>query len=83
MGVTVSLVYLPVFCNLKLGSSYEYLELRFNSTVRTLASVMFVIDEVSIKPVYVDGALACCNESPYNVVQLSQVRFSPRSKPSR
>lgn len=26
----------------------QYLELRFSSTVRTIASVMFVIDEVSV-----------------------------------
>ena len=46
MGFIVSYVYLPVFCSLKVGSSYEYLELRFNSAVRTFASVMFVVDEV-------------------------------------
>lgn len=48
MGVTVSYVYLPVFTKLRVGSSYEYLELRFSSTVRTIASTMFVIDEVGI-----------------------------------
>lgn len=47
MGVTVSYVYLPVFTKLRVGSSYEYLELRFSPTVRTIASTMFVIDEVS------------------------------------
>uniref|UniRef100_A0A182KCM1 Uncharacterized protein n=1 Tax=Anopheles christyi TaxID=43041 RepID=A0A182KCM1_9DIPT len=51
MGVAVCTVYLPVFCSLKLNSSYEYLELRFNSSVRSIASVMFVIDEVLIKDI--------------------------------
>lgn len=46
MGVAVCTVYLPVFCSLKLNSSYEYLELRFNPYVRSMASVMFVINQV-------------------------------------
>ncbi|XP_031619202.1 sodium-coupled monocarboxylate transporter 2-like isoform X2 [Contarinia nasturtii] len=51
MGYTVSTVYLPVFTTLQVGSSYEYLELRFSSTVRTIASVMFVIDEILFLPI--------------------------------
>jgi solute carrier family 5 (sodium-coupled monocarboxylate transporter), member 8/12 len=51
--VIVCTVYLPVFCSLKLGSSYEYLELRFNPAVRTAASVMFVIDEILFLPIIV------------------------------
>lgn len=51
MGVAVCSIYLPVFCSLKLNSSYEYLELRFNSSVRSIASVMFVLDEVSVRTV--------------------------------
>lgn len=48
MGIAVSFVYLPVFMSLKVGSSYEYLELRFSSAVRSMASFMFVLDEVKI-----------------------------------
>ncbi|XP_055296157.1 sodium-coupled monocarboxylate transporter 2-like isoform X2 [Sitodiplosis mosellana] len=51
MGSTVSSVYLPVFTTLQVSSSYEYLELRFSSTVRTIASVMFVIDEILFLPI--------------------------------
>uniref|UniRef100_A0A182LWM8 Sodium-coupled monocarboxylate transporter 1 n=1 Tax=Anopheles culicifacies TaxID=139723 RepID=A0A182LWM8_9DIPT len=53
MGVAVCTIYLPVFCSLKLNSSYEYLELRFNSYVRSIASVMFVIDELLFLPMII------------------------------
>uniref|UniRef100_A0A182VA30 Sodium/solute symporter n=1 Tax=Anopheles merus TaxID=30066 RepID=A0A182VA30_ANOME len=53
MGVAVCTVYLPVFCSLKLNSSYEYLELRFSSSVRSIASVMFVIDELLFLPMII------------------------------
>ncbi|XP_062548311.1 sodium-coupled monocarboxylate transporter 1 [Armigeres subalbatus] len=53
MGVAVSFIYLPVFCSLKLNSSYEYLELRFNSSVRSIASVMFVLDELFFLPMII------------------------------
>lgn len=46
MGFVVSYVYLPVFQKLRLNSSYQYLELRFNSVLRSMASFMFVMDEV-------------------------------------
>lgn len=48
MGVVVSYVYLPVFQKLRLNSSYQYLELRFNFILRSMASLMFVMDEVCI-----------------------------------
>ncbi|XP_037038899.1 sodium-coupled monocarboxylate transporter 2-like isoform X3 [Bradysia coprophila] len=53
MGIVVSTVYLPVFSSLKVSSSYEYLELRFSSSVRTVASVMFVIDEILFLPIII------------------------------
>lgn len=53
MGVAVCTIYLPVFCSLKLNSSYEYLELRFSSSVRSIASIMFVLDELFFLPMII------------------------------
>ncbi|XP_055594639.1 sodium-coupled monocarboxylate transporter 1-like isoform X1 [Uranotaenia lowii] len=53
MGIAVCTVYLPVFCSLKLNSSYEYLELRFNSSVRSIASITFVMDELFFLPMII------------------------------
>lgn len=39
--------FLPFFTRFKLGTAYEYLELRFNRVVRWLASALFVIFMVS------------------------------------
>ncbi|XP_013104251.1 sodium-coupled monocarboxylate transporter 2 isoform X2 [Stomoxys calcitrans] len=51
MAIVVSTVYLPVFAALRVGSSYEYLEMRFNSTIRSIASIMFVMDEIFFLPI--------------------------------
>uniref|UniRef100_T1H2Q9 Sodium-dependent multivitamin transporter n=1 Tax=Megaselia scalaris TaxID=36166 RepID=T1H2Q9_MEGSC len=53
MGFVVSYVYLPVFQTLRLNSSYQYLELRFNFILRSMASFMFVMDEVLFLPMVV------------------------------
>ncbi|CAH0726496.1 unnamed protein product, partial [Brenthis ino] len=66
--VIVATVYLPVFCTLRLSSSYEYLELRFNRHVRAVASILFLLDEVLFLPmvVYVP-ALAFNQLTGFNV----------------
>ncbi|XP_053625814.1 sodium-coupled monocarboxylate transporter 1-like [Plodia interpunctella] len=66
--MVVAIVYLPVFCLLKLSSSYEYLELRFNRHVRAVASILFLLDEVLFLPmvIYVP-ALAFNQLTGYNV----------------
>ncbi|XP_037806528.1 sodium-coupled monocarboxylate transporter 2 isoform X1 [Lucilia sericata] len=51
MSIVVSKVYLPVFAALRVGSSYEYLEVRFSSAVRSIASIMFVMDEMFFLPI--------------------------------
>ncbi|KAF4529676.1 hypothetical protein B566_EDAN010762 [Ephemera danica] len=53
MGLTVATVFLPVFCQLQVKSSYEYLELRFDNRVRTYASILFVLDEILFLPIVI------------------------------
>ena len=48
VGFIMSNVYLPVFHDLKLTSTYEYLELRFDKKIRILGSVLFSIGIVSL-----------------------------------
>ncbi|KAL6433377.1 hypothetical protein ACFW04_006496 [Cataglyphis niger] len=43
VSLTMAVVYLPVFYGLRITSSYEYLELRFNQVVRLMGSVIFII----------------------------------------
>lgn len=48
VGWTLNSVYLPVFHELRLTSTYEYLERRFDKKIRILGSVLFFIGNVSI-----------------------------------
>ncbi|XP_054002118.1 sodium-coupled monocarboxylate transporter 1-like [Hylaeus anthracinus] len=52
-GVVVATIYAPVFVKLQLNSVYEYLEIRFNRGVRTLISLIFVIDLVLYQSIVV------------------------------
>ncbi|XP_076223835.1 sodium-coupled monocarboxylate transporter 1 [Nomia melanderi] len=52
-GVVVATVYAPVFVEMGLNSVYEYLEIRFNRGVRTLISLIFVIDVVLYQSIVV------------------------------
>lgn len=47
MGVAMTFVYLPVFHDLKLTSTYEYLETRFDKKVRLFGAVLFTFGTVS------------------------------------
>uniref|UniRef100_A0A1B0A5W9 Sodium/solute symporter n=1 Tax=Glossina pallidipes TaxID=7398 RepID=A0A1B0A5W9_GLOPL len=51
MAIAVSKIYLPVFSVLRVNSSYEYLEMRFSPAIRSLASIMFVMDEMFFLPI--------------------------------
>lgn len=46
VGATVAYVFLPVFTALRVGSSYEYLELRFNKKIRSISSILFILAQV-------------------------------------
>lgn len=47
VGFVTSGIYLPIFHELRLTSTYEYLEKRFDRKIRTLGSVLFLIGIVS------------------------------------
>lgn len=49
----VAYVFLPVFYELQLESTYEYLEMRFCPKVRTLASLLYIISVLMYIPLVV------------------------------
>ncbi|XP_033222969.1 sodium-coupled monocarboxylate transporter 1-like [Belonocnema kinseyi] len=53
VGFVMSNVYLPVFHELKLTSTYEYLEMRFNKKIRILGSVLFTIGIITWLPIVI------------------------------
>ncbi|PSN35450.1 Sodium-coupled monocarboxylate transporter 1 [Blattella germanica] len=53
MAVVVAIAYLPVFHDLKLTSTYEYLELRFNKKVRLFGSFLFFIGVMIWLPIVI------------------------------
>ncbi|KAH8359979.1 hypothetical protein KR093_009843, partial [Drosophila rubida] len=46
-------IFLPVFCNLQLTSSYEYFELRFNRNIRLVASTLFTLTTLIWLPIVI------------------------------
>ncbi|XP_017855882.1 PREDICTED: sodium-coupled monocarboxylate transporter 1 isoform X1 [Drosophila arizonae] len=44
-------IFLPVFCNLQLTSTYEYFKLRYGSSIRNFGAVLFVIGMLLWLPV--------------------------------
>lgn len=53
VSFTMAAVYLPVFFNLQITSSYEYLNMRFNKTVRLLGSCLFLVKMMLYMPIVV------------------------------
>ncbi|XP_070512608.1 LOW QUALITY PROTEIN: sodium-coupled monocarboxylate transporter 1 [Cardiocondyla obscurior] len=49
----ISIVYLPVFHELKLTSTYEYLEKRFDRKMRLLGSILFAINIITWLPIVI------------------------------
>ncbi|XP_049305334.1 sodium-coupled monocarboxylate transporter 1 [Bactrocera dorsalis] len=52
-GIISWYVFLPVFCNLQLTSTYEYFEMRFGREVRYFGSVLFIVNMILWLPVAV------------------------------
>ncbi|XP_062127312.1 sodium-coupled monocarboxylate transporter 1 [Drosophila sulfurigaster albostrigata] len=53
MGIVMAIFYLPVFHDLNITSTYEYLELRFDRRLRMFGSVMFAIMNVAYLPIVI------------------------------
>ncbi|PSN54821.1 hypothetical protein C0J52_02922 [Blattella germanica] len=53
VGIITYYLYLPVFFDLQLTSTYEYLELRYSRSVRVMASVMCTIQLLLYVPIVV------------------------------
>lgn len=53
VGIALTYVYLPVFYELQLTSSFEYLEMRFDKTVRRTASFIYAISIIIFVPIVV------------------------------
>ncbi|XP_059611526.1 sodium-coupled monocarboxylate transporter 1-like [Phlebotomus argentipes] len=53
MGITFTVVYLPVFQGLHITSMYQYLEKRFDRRLRLYGSIMFTIMNVSYLPIVI------------------------------
>ncbi|CAH0382315.1 unnamed protein product [Bemisia tabaci] len=72
-----SRLYLPVFMKLRLTSSYEYFEMRFNPAVRTMAAALYILQMVLYTSVTVYApALALSHVTGMNVyVAVTAVYF--------
>ncbi|RZC38851.1 sodium-coupled monocarboxylate transporter 1-like, partial [Asbolus verrucosus] len=53
VSLTMAFAYLPVFYKLQITSSYEYLNLRFNQTVRLLGSILFLTKMMLYIPIVI------------------------------
>ncbi|XP_017769088.1 PREDICTED: sodium-coupled monocarboxylate transporter 2-like [Nicrophorus vespilloides] len=52
-SIITCLVYLPVFYNLQLTSTYEYLKLRFDTKIRVLASFLYALGSLTFLPIVI------------------------------
>ncbi|XP_069699584.1 sodium-coupled monocarboxylate transporter 1-like [Periplaneta americana] len=51
--VIINYIYLPLFYRLQLTSTYEYLQLRFNRSVRVMASFLFTVSVLLYIPIVI------------------------------
>ncbi|XP_059482403.1 sodium-coupled monocarboxylate transporter 1-like isoform X2 [Neocloeon triangulifer] len=70
----VSLVYAPLYIKLQLNSCYQYLKMRFNESVRKMASALFVISQFLYIPIVIYApALALSQVTGLNVHVITPV----------
>ena len=68
VGLALTYVYLPVFYELQLTSSFQYLEMRFDKSVRLTASLIYAISIIIFVPIIVYvPALAFSQVSGINI----------------
>lgn len=53
VAISMMYIYLPVFANLQITSTYEYLELRFDNKTRKFASLLFAISQIFFLPIVI------------------------------
>lgn len=53
VGIALTYIYLPVFYELQLTSSFQYLELRFDKSVRLTASFLYAISIMIFVPIII------------------------------
>lgn len=53
VALLMTFIYLPVFFNLEVTSTYEYLELRFDTKTRTFGSLLFATSLVFYLPIVI------------------------------
>lgn len=53
VGIALTYIYLPVFYELQLTSSFQYLEMRFDKSVRLTASLIYAISIIIFVPIIV------------------------------
>ncbi|XP_037040754.1 sodium-coupled monocarboxylate transporter 1 [Bradysia coprophila] len=74
MGVVMTFVFLPVFHDLQLTSTYEYLETRFDRKMRLFGSIMFTFGTMAWLPIVIYvPALAFNQVTGINVHQITPV----------
>lgn len=53
MGLSLAYIYLPLFHNLNVTSSFEYLERRFDRSIRILVSAIYIVSHIIFMPIVI------------------------------
>lgn len=78
--IVTAYIYLPVFFNLQITSTYEYLELRFDNSVRALASFLFGLSIFLFLPIVIYiPALACSAGNSTELLKAKDILLSKNS----